>query len=253
MSRFRPAIVRVAVRNNFNCTPAEWKQMDEFRAKYHPVKLFFVNSNINTPRLPTINEHPFKAVITANPGLRVNIDRAMQVLAKVNPANVAFVRVKWVPGISDVPTLIDTLLYEWYTVVVTMQRFSRKDTLLRFADPKDYEFSCTRFRLVGKALQDLCKFVDCRKNCFICDRSGKGCLDCGQCSTLVTGESMPIRSLNLSTSGECPYNCPDCYAKAMYEFHDACKTPRISYDKIYANRKQSGKTKHIEEARREAA
>lgn len=250
---YRPAVVRVAVRNNFNCTPAEWTQLDGYRAKYHPTKLFFVNSNINTPRLSTISNHPYKAVITANPNIRVNPTTVMKILNKVDPAVVAFLRVKWVPGIPEIPKLVDILLDEWYTVVITMQRFNRTDTLLQYADPKDYKYTCTRFRLTGQALKDLYRFVNRRKNCYVCDRSGQGCLGCKQCSTLVFQEDLPIRSLNLSTSGECPYSCPDCYAKAMYQFLDACKQLRLSYDKIYPNRKQSGLTEHIKEAIREAA
>ena len=54
-------VVRVAISNNFNCTDKEWKQLDTF-TKANPDKSFFVNSNIHTPKLHTVNDHDYKVV-----------------------------------------------------------------------------------------------------------------------------------------------------------------------------------------------
>ena len=88
-------VVRVGVSNNFNCTPAEFKQLNSMQAA-HPGHLFFVNSNVNTPGLPRLNDHPYQAVITLNPTLDIT-DKAIRKLYAVDRDKVAFVRVKYLP------------------------------------------------------------------------------------------------------------------------------------------------------------
>ena len=84
---------------------------------------------------------------------------------------------------------------------------------------------------------------------YICDRKGLGCQGCGLCSLLVTGQKLPIKSVNLSSSGLCPYNCPDCYAKTMQHFSKAMGHNPLAFDKIAANDKQAGHLKHIKNAK----
>lgn len=239
--------VRVAVSNNFNCTKAEWDLLDQFQGKY-PDKLFFVNCNIKTPKLLTLSDHPYQAVITANPDLTVSpalVDR----LRAIDPAKIAFVRVKWLPDDVNVQALITRLLAGGHTVVVTMQRFNSRASLLRYTSLQHYHWSSNRYRLYGDSLRALHEYVDTRAargwRLYICDRRGLGCGGCGLCSTLTVGKVMALRSLNLSASGICPYHCPDCYAKALQEWLVRMDQPAIRYDLIKSNKKQSGNTGHI--------
>jgi hypothetical protein len=104
------SIIRVAVNNNFNCTTSEWIQLNEF-AKNHPDKTFFVNSNINTPALPTIKDHPYKAVVTVNPNILIK-DQS-EICRRLMPikSRIAFVRVKYVPDHPAFFILMNALLH----------------------------------------------------------------------------------------------------------------------------------------------
>ena len=249
------SIVRVASNNNFNCTDVEYAQLDKF-ATDNPDKVFFVNSNVRTPDLKNITAHPYKAVITVNPDLKVSaplVKRAESVASKV-----AFYRVKWLPEEPTIVHLVETMLAK-APVVITMQRFNSNATMERFHVNKDhYAHDCSRFRLHGEALQSLEAYVDTLaaygKKLHICDRKGLGCLGCGLCATLNGApEGTKIESLNLSSSGVCPYSCPDCYAKAMQKFLVGTGKAPMAYDKIKPNKKQSGQTEHIKHARQKAA
>jgi len=245
-------VVRVAVNNNFNCTKPEWLQLDMF-SSLHPDKTFFVNSNIHTPDLVSISKHNYKAVITANPNILIDDPYVLIHKLKVIQKNVAFVRVKYVPGYTPALDLIDNLSECGFNVVITLQRFNKKFNISKFANPKHYQFTHSRWRLKNpKPIINRAK--NSRKhglNVFICDQAGLGCQGCGLCAKLTTGssEDVSIKTLNLSTSGLCKFNCPDCYAKTMQKFCIGTGHNPISYDNIHANCKQAGKTKHIQEAK----
>lgn len=233
--------VRVATSNNFNCTDAEWDQLDGFAAA-NPSRFFFVNSNARTPRLPSVADHPYRVVVTANPDLAV--DPRLESRALALPADrVAFYRVKWLPGDAAIIGLAGRIRAAGRQVVVTPQRFARKATLLHFSNPESYRFECSRYRLHGPAWDAMLAAAD-GMGALVCDRKGLGCRACGQCSRLASGLDLPVSSLNLSTSGECLYDCPDCYAKSIRQFL-AGMGQKPSYDTIKANDKQSGRTEHI--------
>ena len=84
---------------------------------------------------------------------------------------------------------------------------------------------------------------------YIFDRNNLGCGGCGLCSRLTLGKVARLSSLNLSTSGECSFECPDCYAKAMQNFQRALGNRPIVYDMIKQNAKQAGQTEHIKKAK----
>jgi len=235
--------VRVATSNNFNCTEAEWAQLDTF-AQSNSDKYFFINANIKTPALLSINDHPYKVVITLNPDL--NPEPGLeQRLNKLDPAKVAFVRIKWLPERDDIQGLIQRTARK-HKVVLTVQRFNGKKTLSLYTTFENYEWDHSKYRLHGKALKDLYAFAKTNK-VFICDKKGLGCQGCGLCSSLTVGKVYPIKALNLSTSGVCPHSCVDCYAKTMQHFAVACGHRPMDYDRIFANDKQAGKLKHIQE------
>jgi hypothetical protein len=246
------SVVRVATNNNFNCTAAEFKQLDKIAAE-NPGRLFFVNCNARTPKLRDLLKHPYETVITMNPDLNIKasvVERALAV-----HTSVAFYRVKWLPERPDIAELIERVS-KVAPVVVTAQRFNSKKMLQKYTSLEHYKHECSRYRLHGAALEALEGFVDALQHkgrqVYICDRKGLGCLGCGLCATLNGHEGARIESLNLSTSGVCPYNCPDCYAKQMQKFVVACGNAPMQYDKIKRNKKQSGATKHIKNAREAA-
>lgn len=243
-------VVRVATNNNFNCTDAEFAQLDQIAAQ-NPDKVFFINSNARTPNLKAILEHPYKAVVTLNPDLDLHTNVIARGLAVSK--SVAFYRVKWLPGRPGIARLVERA-GEKAPVVITSQRFNSLDMLDKFTDAKHYAYECSRYRLHGAALKDLERYVDAHVKVgvpmAICDRKGLGCLGCGLCATLNGHEGAEIKSINLSTSGVCPYNCPDCYAKQMQKFVVACGNRPMMYDTIMKNKKQKGATKHIQNARK---
>lgn len=241
-------VVRVAVNNNFNCTSDEWKQLEKINNE-NPNSIFFINCNVKTPRLVTINDHPFKAVITLNPDITINhklIDRFL----KINSEKVAFVRIKYIPESPEIKSVISTMANKDYVIVVTLQRWNKKESLQKYTDPRHYQWKHTRHRLFGEALQEAIQFVDSfeDKKVFLCDRLGAGCSSCRLCSFLPTGLNLNIASINLSKSGICRYNCPDCYAKVMQHFLVGCEYNPINFDVIKRNVKQAGRSEHIREA-----
>lgn len=244
------SVVRVATTNNFNCTTREWAQLDTF-TKNNPDKAFFVNSNINTPKLSTVANHNYKVVVTANPDLV--IDQSEIILSRLETirSNVAFVRVKYIPNYEPVTKLLGHLLNAGFKVVLTLQRFNSKAKLLQYTSLDYYKFSCSRFRLNGPELEKVLNKISTLQNqgypVWICDQAGTGCQGCGLCSRLTTNLDLTITSLNLSTSGICPYDCPDCYAKTMQAFSKKMGHALITYDIIRQNDKQAGRTTHIKE------
>ena len=234
---------RVAVNNNFNCTDAEFQQLDTFVDAY-PDTLFFVNTNIKTPRLHRILEHPYKTVITLNPDIWIDLNLVNK-LSGIDPERVPFVRIKYIPEYKKVIHLINQVS-EVYPVMITLQRFNGKKSIEGFVpNYRDhYKWSHNRFRLFGESLKEAEALAD-NKNIFICDQKGLGCGGCGLCSKLTTGENLPIFTLNLSSSGMCPYNCVDCYAKTMQHFLSKIGMPQIHFDWIHMNHKQAGRTEHI--------
>jgi hypothetical protein len=242
MNKSAPRVVRVSVNNNFNCTETEYKQLDDLSVE-HPSYSFFVNTNIRTPNLLKINDHPYKAVITLNPDIYPDL-RQIKRLYSIASEKVAFVRIKYIPGQPKIVDLIKKIS-KTHTVVITLQRFNGKKTISPFIPDyeKHYKFSHNRYRLFGDSLKVVEDLISDQVS--ICDKSGLGCGGCGMCSTLTTGELLPIYTLNMSSSGFCMYNCCDCYAKTMQRFLLAFGHSPITFDRIQQNAKQKGVTKHI--------
>jgi len=242
-------VVRVATNNNFNCTNKEFRQLDELNIA-NPDAMFFINCNVNTPELLKVNDHPYKVVITVNPSLIIrkeNLDK----LHQIDKSRVAFVRVKYIPDHPEINWLITRLVKDDYAVVVTVQRWNGIEALLNYTKLEHYTFSHNRFRLSGEALNELQSFIDSfgdKAKVFLCDRVGCGCKGCKLCSMLTAKVNCDISSINLSTSGTCKFNCPDCYAKTMQNMSRAFGYQLIIYDRIKANSKQAGKTSHIKES-----
>jgi len=241
-------VVRVAVNNNFNCTKAEFQQLDEL-SKVHLDSLFFINSNIKTPKLLEINNHPYKAVITVNPDITIDRRRVGR-LYHIASELVAFTRIKYVPGKPEIVDLIKEIS-QTLNVVITLQRFNGKKSITQYVPDyrEHYKFTHNRFRLTNESITAMQKLIGSNRRVSICDLAGTGCGGCGLCSTLTTSKSLPIYTLNLSSSGICPYNCTDCYAKTMQHFLRMIKRKVIRYDWIHENCKQSGRTQHIKDSK----
>ena len=238
-------VVRVATTNNFNCTDNEFRSLKIFE---QPTRYLFINSNINTIRLPNLNNYPYKVVLTLNPDITFDMNDVLAKLSKIDPAKVAFVRIKYVPDNIPIKALIQTIKDHQYNIVLTLQRFNNKKTLAQYTDLKYYKHSCSRWRLNPTERKRVLALADSLA-IHVCDRKDLGCQGCGLCSKLTIGYiASHIKSLNLSKSGICPYNCPDCYAKTMQRFLKAIEQPLIHYDYVHKNHKQSGRTVHIKEA-----
>ena len=241
-------VVRVAVTNNFNCTPAEFRQLKQMELA-NPDSFFFVNCNINTPDLNRINDNTYKVVLTINPTFTITSESIAR-LHEIDKDKIAFVRVKYIPARPDHVKLIKDLAKDNYAVVVTTQRWNGLKSLSIYTDKKYYTWEHNRFRLSGEALKEVTKLVDSFKNekVFLCDRIGGGCGTCKLCVMLTAGQNLKLASVNLSSSGICKFNCPDCYAKRMQELSFMWGNYPIQFDKIKANAKQSGSLQHNKDA-----
>jgi hypothetical protein len=242
-------LVRVATSNNFNCTNKEFSQLDELSLA-NPDSMFFINSNINTPEILKVNDHNYKAVITVNPTIMVR-EECVDTLYQINKSLISFVRVKYIPEHPEINDLISRLVKDDYAVVVTIQRWNGIEALRNWTKLEYYTFSHNRFRLSGEALEGLQRFVDSFEDTdkvFLCDRVGCGCGGCKLCNMLVVDKAIKISSINLSSSGLCQFNCPDCYARTLQNMCKAFGYKPIIYDNIKANSKQAGQSKHIKDS-----
>ena len=246
MGKNTPRTVRVATNNNFNCTKKEYAQLKGITSEY-PQDYFFTNTNIFSPKITNMNDQPYKAVITLNPDLDFG-DKAFSILKTLDKNRIGFLRVKYTPNMSGFGSVLGWLAAEGYKVVVTLQRFNGIESISKYVPNfrEHYKHSYNRYRLFGKSLEVIEDLVDSHNDTYICDRSGKGCQDCGLCSKLTLGEDRLIYSLNLSSSGLCKFNCPDCYAKTMQRFCVQTGHRPMIFDKIRRNLKQKGDLKHIQ-------
>jgi hypothetical protein len=238
-------VVRVGVNNNFNCTEEEYAQLDEI-AKTKATTVFFTNSNIKTPKIESMNKHTYKGVITLNPDIRIS-NALVKRLYDIDSKKVAFVRVKYIPEDINIVRILKEVSRD-YPVVITNMRFNGKASMMKFVPKYDdhYQYSCSRYRLYGNSFSMVEALTE-GKRIHLCDRKGVGCEGCGLCSKLVTGKILPIYTLNLSSSGLCPFSCVDCYSKTMQHFLEGIHSTIIKYDSIHRNSKQSGRTVHIKE------
>ena len=241
-------VVRVATNNNFNCTVKEFKQLKAMELA-HPESIFFVNSNINTPELLRLNDNNYKVALTINPTLVVRPESYAR-LKQIDKNKVAFVRVKYLPEHPEIKDLVTSLVKDDYATVLTIQRWNGIESLQNYTDRKHYTHEHNRFRLSGEALKEVIAFVDSFKDgkVFLCDRVGGGCGTCKLCVMLTAGINLKLSSVNLSSSGLCKFNCPDCYAKAMQVMSVGMGNTPLVFDKIKANLKQAGKSQHAKDA-----
>lgn len=227
-------IVRVAVSNNFNFSAAEFEQLKTFEK---PGRKFFVNSNAF---LPIKSDLP--SFITLNPYL-------VPVKLKGDLSNVKALRVKvWLKDGKLAFEAVKALRYARLfkiPILLTLQRFSSSaEKALYTGNGEEYIFDAGYYRPdknAQKAIISIARSIIGRKT-YVCDEKGKGCPTCGNCARLSYGEQKTeVAGLNLSTSGQCKFACPSCFAKR----NAARAGGKIAFDKVIKNRKQQGKTRHV--------
>jgi len=215
-------VLRVATFNNFNFTTPEFLQLDEILDRY-PEYDVFVNSNSKAKV-----RGGYRAFLCVNPDLNEFIEpRGDLELIKA-------VRVKYVADAKPVVGKAFNKCVKWaykheIPILITYMRFRKRETLQRFTkgNPGYYSWQKNYFRQTIRKTFDLDLF-------HYCDIMEKGCPSCKNCAKIPFGyKDADIFSLNLSSSGSCPYNCPDCYVQTF-------KWVKISYDKILQNTKQLG-------------
>jgi hypothetical protein len=230
-------LLRVGVMTNFNGTRAEVEALDNLRDPY------FVNSNAKTR--PKVNVHA-PAVLTLNPDLVKFVEpspRFKQIVA---------CRVKIAPG-SGATTMAASQALRWcgfhqIPALVTFMRFTHRasfeDFIPEFARPMWTGFKDgSRCKLNNKGKQYAKKWIIALANMFdvdlhICDEKGKGCSECGNCIRLNGyGPDTEIRALDLSASGHCPFNCPDCFSKQLLNRTQG----KVQWDKPKRNKKMGRK------------
>jgi hypothetical protein len=243
MKTKKQRIVRVAVGNNFMCTQREFSQIEKtfekMRSPYH--SKFFLNSNVRTfirnPRaIDMLNRHNYPIVITINPDITVNFDY-LKVIEKIRKDLIAFIRVKYIPGDDSIIELYNIVQLMGLHAVFTIQRFKSWGVAEKFIKP-EYRHMYANKKTGFLRLQHEFYPYNIGK---ICGGKGGGCLKCGLCNTFTYRETVetPIYSLNLSSSGPCPFNCPDCFAKNDQRRANS----KIFCDKIKKNAKQNGTLK----------
>jgi len=214
-------ILRVGVMNNFNQTDAEFKQLQQYDSFFN----IFVNSNAFTKI-----KGKYPAFVTVNPYL----NKFVKPRGDISVIKAA--RVKYVSGATPIVKKAwdDSVVWcreENIPVLVTYMRFASKKDMETFTDDQsNYEWKKNYYRQ-----KKLKIFKDTLFH--YCDLKGKGCPECRNCAKLSYGiDTDDIRNINLSSSGECPFKCPSCFAKRMTRVFG------LHCDKISQNAKQRGDT-----------
>lgn len=245
-------LVRVGVLNNFNMTEGEYKELLNKN-----LQDYFINSNVKSLRESIKPEYgKIPLIVTLNPDLDLPKFPEKEVLQQYNLR--AF-RIKVCGNrLKDYKRLYQLVKFSFdnnIKVLITFQRFYRLKTMEKFVNKKDfkyYEYRAGYFRPTDEYKKTIMRFVrkienKFNKNKFVfqCDKKDKGCPDCLHCAKLVypdhkyrdyIKEGINIYSLNLKSSGKCPYNCPDCFAKRLIKRGNN----QISLGKIKMNNKQKG-------------
>ena len=219
-------VLRVATFNNFNFTDQEIKQLDEI-AEEHQEYHTFVNSNSYSKL-----RGKYPAVITINPALKF-------VPPKGDFDIIKAVRVKYIadprPEVEEeFNKSINWAFKKDIPILVTYMRFRKLSTLKKYTKTYgkqnvNYQWEGNYFRQITKKKWDLDLF-------HYCDLKDMGCPSCGNCAKLPFGlVKAKFFSINLSSSGKCPYNCPDCFARNLQKWQS-----NICYDRIIMNSKQEG-------------
>lgn len=214
-------ILRVGVLNNFNFTKNEFKQLEQYDDDW----LIFVNTNANN----TISGK-YPVIATINPNLDYFIE------PRGDLKRLAAVRIKYVDGANSYVENAFHKSLKWAKMnkvpaLITYMRFSSKKSLLHFTINQDnYKWTQNYFRQ-----KDLKNFGNEEDGVYYCDLKKEGCPSCRNCSKLTyEQDEASISSIDLSSSGQCKFNCPDCYAKRLRKVFN----PR--FDKISKNAKQRG-------------
>ena len=248
-------LVRVAVRNNFNCTSNEWNQLDSMMTdKSNQASKFFINTNIKTPNIKTINDNNVPVVLTMNPDLSVN-PKYMHILNSIKKDLVSFVRVKWNPESEEIDSLIEELTSQNYKVVITFQRWksiksSANNGISEVTLRKYWKWERSYFRLTQEVKNNIQSKYSHNKNVYFCDLDGNGCQTCGTCNNIenaccngltYNNSELLLSSLNMSTSGICKFRCPDCFAHECNQQNVFKGNSAIAFDIIKQNDKQKNK------------
>jgi hypothetical protein len=230
-------IVRVATLNNFNFTKPEIEQVQQLQAKHGRV---FVNSHGRT-RLQAVG---FPVISTLNPNIT---DFAP---LKGETADVAAVRVKYVHspiGREALEACFEYCAAKGFTPLITLFRFRRRKTRKLFLDSESlqhYSYTGNFLKLTESGKRSAVRHIMERAEAWgldveFCDSKGGGCPECGNCAKLTFGVDLPVYEVNLSSSGQCPHNCVDCFAKLLIMKNQG----RIGFDTVKMNSKQKGKLK----------
>ena len=216
-------ILRVGVLNNFNFSDRELEHLEGIQALCPEFKIF-----VNTNSYPLIRGR-FPCVVTVNP----TMDKFIK--PRGNLSLIKAARIKYIANPTPKVKNAFREAHDWakahnIPILITYVRFRSKKTLKKYTTNTNiiYKWKRNFYRQVVKHL-----FSD--PQVYYCDLRDKGCPSCRNCAKLTFGMDTPhIYSINLSSSGSCRYNCPDCFAKCMEKF---CK---FAYDKISQNSKQKG-------------
>jgi len=213
-------ILRVGVFNNFNFSDEEFKELKQYEDEW----LIFVNSNA---KVKLKGPHPI--VVTVNP------DLTEFVKPEGDLDCIKAVRIKYVSGANMAVRKVFRACVSWckmynFPILITYMRFVNKKLLEQFTtDQSNYLWSSNYYRQ-----QKLNKWSD--PLFFYCDEKKEGCPSCKNCAKLPFGlDTDEIYSIDLEASGDCPFDCPSCYARKIQAFR-----PNLRKGIIIQNKKQTG-------------
>lgn len=227
-----PKVLRVDTFTNFNYTEKEFRQLDKIQ-KEHPEHKIFVNSNSHVEI-----KGNYPTIVCINP----NIDKFTKPKGKIEI--IKAVRIKYVADPTPEVRAAFNESVAWaykhnIPILITYMRFRSEATLKKYTKSGiscHYKWQKNYFRQLTRKTFDLDNF-------YYCDLNEQGCPGCMNCAKLTFNiEKAELLSTNLSSSGSCKFNCPDCFVKTFLK----CRTNigHIAFDKIASNIKQRGDEKY---------
>lgn len=225
--------LRVGVLTNFNFSEPEIQAIQAYADKgWKPL----LNTNAKTQIVAT----GFPVVVTINP------DVVKFEAPRGDLQDIAAVRIKFVASKDERMHAVLQQCLAWadehaVPVLLTMMRFKAlKTAQVCHYNPDAYHREGSWLRLKPEYRARVEKWI-AETRLLVCDENGTGCPDCRNCSWTTYGSREgEIWGLDLSTSGVCPYSCPDCFAKSCLNMCGGVP----AFDRPKKNRKQKGEVKH---------
>jgi len=236
-------LVRVGTLNNFNFTSTEVNHLN-LLSKIYPNKIFFVWSNVKSyNKMYKKNKKEIDNLFkNSNIKLGLTVTPNLEFIKPVTSKNIDNIIYKFVLNNKTNYTRNKVIEYAKkhdLNVLLIPLRFKKTENFNKYVSDTDkYVYIKPYIKLSKHAFVEFAYYTKQMYNkVYTCDLLHLGCTSCYNCYRINNISVVRnFESINLSTSGKCPYNCIECYAKHCLDRTQG----KIRYDIFTINTKMKG-------------